>query len=656
MSKALLAFALLLAWPGVSFGQYSSGCHNNLEFWYNTTNVASYLVYTGSGVSQWKDFQTVEGKTYNLIYNSSNSATWPQYVANEINGYGAVEFGSDDYLYVTGVFGADFRQAQAMTVYAVIKTSAGKPIFGHGEGANRVMFHTDALYWGTGYTSNGNGAGNSNMARKVFYNTSIGSTYEIRAVTVSLDIADSLHNIYKVYKDGKLLQTKNALYAQSVGTVTDTFILGAYRNTTDFEGTIAELMVYKDAHDLLLTKRNRITTYLALKYGISLDNSGGYVEYRDQNNKDLWPYSTECNNEGPYSQYSYRVTGIFRDVSCYGIHHNKSTNFSSGSILTGAYTETNHDFDSPDNFNKNRQFFLWGDDNGTSTFQTNGETGDVPTGSGITRMQRKWKIRESINTNPTAGTIEDVTYEFDLSDTDIPGGISINDIYVMVDTDRDGSFTDETAFNPDSWTASTKIGRFEYDYNDCQVFTFGVKTVALPVTWLSFTAQDGGNRVNLDWATASEINNSHFEVERSTNGLDWLQLGQLSGQGTTVGESHYAFSDITPLAGYNYYRIKQVDFDGNYSYSSVELVVFANGNLALSQIYPNPSRGIVQVDLPLNRDELLLNVTDMQGNLQYTEWVQGESTSIDVSHLPKGIYLVHVGKPGFNQVHKLVLE
>jgi len=81
-----------------------------------------------------------------------------------------------------------------------------------------------------------------------------------------------------MYKNGKQIQTKTALYAKSVTSQTDTFIMGAYRGSSSFNGNIAELMVFKDGHDLQPAKRARLITYLSLKYGISLDNSGGNLE------------------------------------------------------------------------------------------------------------------------------------------------------------------------------------------------------------------------------------------------------------------------------------------------------------------------------------------------------------------------------------------
>src|SRR5690606_28516311 len=100
--------------------------------------------------------------------------------------------------------------------------------------------------------------------------------------------------------------------------------------------------------------------------------------------------------------------------------------------------------------------------------------------------------------------------------------------------------------------------------------------------------------VDLTWATASEYNNDRFEIERSTNGLNWSQIGSVSGMGTTQQRHEYLFTDEYPENGENYYRLKQVDFDDKYEYSPIRLVTFGseitpdNSRIVW---YPNPTSG-----------------------------------------------------------------
>ena len=115
--------------------------------------------------------------------------------------------------------------------------------------------------------------------------------------------------------------------------------------------------------------------------------------------------------------------------------------------------------------------------------------------------------------------------------------------------------------------------------------------LALPVELLDFSARKIEKTVELNWQTASERNNAGFEIERADNGGDWEPIGYVEGNGTSNVFLDYAFVDREPFMGNNYYRLKQIDLDGQYDYSSMRHVLFtANNNAALS-VYPNPSSG-----------------------------------------------------------------
>lgn len=106
----------------------------------------------------------------------------------------------------------------------------------------------------------------------------------------------------------------------------------------------------------------------------------------------------------------------------------------------------------------------------------------------------------------------------------------------------------------------------------------------LPVEWLSFeaSAQNGGTQ--LSWSTATETNNDYFEILRSIDGEHYETIGKTEANGTTSFEIRYEFFDDSPVEGINYYKIKQVDNDGKYSFTHVESV---NIDKRFS-IYPQP--------------------------------------------------------------------
>jgi FlgD Ig-like domain len=111
----------------------------------------------------------------------------------------------------------------------------------------------------------------------------------------------------------------------------------------------------------------------------------------------------------------------------------------------------------------------------------------------------------------------------------------------------------------------------------------------VPVELTSFTATVIGNAVQLNWHTATELNNQGFEIERKAEG-DWVRIGYVPGFGTTTEPRNYSFSDENVSKGTYTYRLKQLDFGGGFTYSdevSVE-VDFTPTEYALSQNYPNP--------------------------------------------------------------------
>jgi len=133
----------------------------------------------------------------------------------------------------------------------------------------------------------------------------------------------------------------------------------------------------------------------------------------------------------------------------------------------------------------------------------------------------------------------------------------------------------------------------------------------------SFEAQLVNNsEVVLKWVTASEEDNSHFVVERSIDGRDFEAIGTVEGNGTTNQINTYSLVDEDPAYGYNYYRLKQVDFDGDYEYSHVETVIISSQDVPDVILYPNPvvKTTTLRVVTPFETDANI-QVVDMTGKV-----------------------------------------
>lgn len=160
----------------------------------------------------------------------------------------------------------------------------------------------------------------------------------------------------------------------------------------------------------------------------------------------------------------------------------------------------------------------------------------------------------------------------------------------------------------------------------------------LPVELEFFNARKNDEGVLLIWETASEKNNSHFEVEHNTPGnQSFKTIGKVPGHGTTYSNNDYKLVDKFPSQGLNYYRLKQVDSDGKFQYSNIVSVFIEN--IDDIGIFPNPTTGPVEIK-GVAQDRTA-RVTDIAGHEILTKDLT-ESSLIDLSGQPGGVYLIEI--------------
>jgi hypothetical protein len=182
-----------------------------------------------------------------------------------------------------------------------------------------------------------------------------------------------------------------------------------------------------------------------------------------------------------------------------------------------------------------------------------------------------------------------------------------------------GSITTTAAIAPDTYTA----------------YTFASLIVPLPVTLISFTAVAEARTALLSWATTAETNSDRFELERSQNGKIWNKIGTVASSGESNVLLDYVYVDKAPLSGVNLYRLKMVDKDNTFAYSSIRQVTFeVRADIAT---YPNPVSDKLLVRNFDQVKEVAVNSTSGR-ELFYDGKVS--SQGIDVSKLPAGIYIV----------------
>lgn len=163
------------------------------------------------------------------------------------------------------------------------------------------------------------------------------------------------------------------------------------------------------------------------------------------------------------------------------------------------------------------------------------------------------------------------------------------------------------------------------------------------------TLNSSGDQVDVMWVTEHENDNSTFTIERSNDAVHYNTLGQVDGSGTTSLQHSYSFIDPNPLSGISYYRLKQTDFSGEYSYGATMSVnnEMQYGGINNVNVYPIPAFNAVNVEV--NSSSLsssVIQVTDLTGKIaKYinTELREGiNKIKLDISNLPNGVYLVNV--------------
>lgn len=173
----------------------------------------------------------------------------------------------------------------------------------------------------------------------------------------------------------------------------------------------------------------------------------------------------------------------------------------------------------------------------------------------------------------------------------------------------------------------------------------------LPVTLLNFKGYLAGNVVNLSWETAIETNNKGFYIERSSNGINFTEIGFVASKASNGNSNlrlNYSHVDNKPLNGDNFYRLKQEDKDGRNSYSSVIMVsvktVFES---RIKPIYPNPVTGTLNLYVESkSSDKMNISIVDANGRIvkQLSQNIQegNNNYQINVSSLPAGTYFISI--------------
>ncbi len=197
-------------------------------------------------------------------------------------------------------------------------------------------------------------------------------------------------------------------------------------------------------------------------------------------------------------------------------------------------------------------------------------------------------------------------------------------------------------FNPSYCTEEIRVrvrANSTMNNNHIQIkngeFTLNSLLDPLPVELLGFDSRNENDKsINLFWSTATELNNSHFEIERSNDGRNFQSIGKVEGHGNSSEVKVYDFYDEKPMNGKNYYRLKQIDFDGTFEYSYVILEEVKRKETIL-ELFPNPAIHTLVLQSPTKGDVIIY---DALGKVISTFSKIDDTMTFDVSQLQPGLY------------------
>lgn len=202
---------------------------------------------------------------------------------------------------------------------------------------------------------------------------------------------------------------------------------------------------------------------------------------------------------------------------------------------------------------------------------------------------------------------------------------------------------------PTDWRVNRTGLTFGQLANNFHVSSSDAVNSPLPIELTAFSAHVEYNKVKIEWTTASELNNDYFTIERAREIEQFEDIEKIEGKGTTSLVSNYLTYDYTPFSGKSYYRLKQTDFDGQFSYSHIVFVEFEGTKERLT-VYPNPvinNEVNILIDGLNPFEEVVLNMIDMRGVSTYSSKHTANhggiiNTTIDLTNSSRGLHIILV--------------
>ena len=582
----------------------------------------------GASVTNWTD-QSINK------YNITSPANNPTLVSSSMNYNPAIDFNRANYEYLqlsSGLIGAGtYNDMWIYMVSSADDASSGQTLIFENAQASNEWFSALCPYSKSAYFDFGNySSGRVSGA----WGGSIGTDY-LWAFTTSTGTATPNGTRKAIYQDGKVILS-DANSSSFTGNNSNFLIGGGYNSgsgtSNNFDGRISEIAIYTEIPTI--AEQEIIFSYLALKYAVtknSVDNGGTAQDERDYFASDgsvVWDYSAS-------GSYTKDIIGLMRDDNSAFMQKQSITQDDSIAIYVGSLASSNSA--NSGTITNDISSVIISHNGGILQGDTN-----LSKPNGIyNRFERVWRV---VNTNFSDNYSVEIEW-------DKVGDFDIADIRLLMDTDDD--FENATILSAADGLNFTEefggsiiisgISTTHIPLNGVRYFSVAsvTKETPLPIELMSFDASLNDGTVALNWITATETNNDYFTIERSDNVNTFESIATIDGMGTSNIVNSYKYIDRSPNLGANYYRLKQTDFDGKFTYSKT---VYINNKYGGEiKIYPNPTTGIITLEgenIYLSEIHVLSVLgLDITAN---TKSIAKSNTClvVDLSDLKAGVYFI----------------
>ncbi len=417
-----------------------------------------------------------------------------------------------------------------------------------------------------------------------------------------------------------------------------------------FAGDIMEVIWYNRA--LNTSEQLRVNSYLATKYGVTLDQTSP-TDYIASNGSTItWNATTN-------SGYNNEIFGIGRD-DLSGLLQIQSKSFRTTDVLTVYLGSTKHNsqMNNPSSFTSGNMSFLMIGNDGQNVLNSIYPNPELPP-LVDSRLKREWKVQLTNYSN------DDLTLEFDLTSTSL-GTLDPAHLVLMIDDDADfttgaslyGTATPSTVGINVIGTIITITGIKASWFSGTPYFTLGSLSTnsSLPVELISLTANcTEENQVEINWTTASENNSAYFEVKKSRDGMNWIVLDSVIAAGNSSSELNYSMTDSEIIETNNYYKLTQIDFDGTQkTYPIISVNCSKKSNLSMLEIFPNPSEGEFWFKFNSQYDNCTANliIRNTEGKVIYVQPIELQkgisNYQMEKLDLFSGMYYINLENEHFN--------